>query len=29
VFYGVALMAIIYAAPSGVWPWLKKKLGLA
>ncbi len=29
VFYGIALMAIIYVAPSGVWPWLKKKLRLA
>ncbi len=29
VFYGLALMAIIYVSPSGVWPWLKKKLGLA
>ena len=29
VFYGLALMAIVYAVPSGVWPWLKKRLGLA
>ncbi|MFM8800741.1 MAG: branched-chain amino acid ABC transporter permease [Tagaea sp.] len=29
VFYGFALMAIVYAVPSGVWPWLKKRLGLA
>jgi branched-chain amino acid transport system permease protein len=28
VFYGAALMAIIWVAPAGVWPWLRKKLGL-
>ena len=28
VIYGVALMAIISFAPTGVWPWLKKKLGI-
>ena len=29
VFYGVILMAIITLRPSGVWPWLVRKLGLA
>jgi branched-chain amino acid transport system permease protein len=28
VFYGIALMAIIWFAPAGVWPWLKKKLAI-
>jgi branched-chain amino acid transport system permease protein len=28
VFYGLALMAIVGAAPAGVWPWLKRKLGI-
>lgn len=28
VFYGAALMAMIWFAPNGVWPWLKKKLGI-
>lgn len=28
VFYGAALMVIIWFAPNGVWPWLKKKLGI-
>lgn len=28
VFYGAALMVIIWYAPNGVWPWLKKKLGI-
>ncbi|MFN7191668.1 MAG: branched-chain amino acid ABC transporter permease [Rhodospirillales bacterium] len=28
VFYGLALMAIVWVAPSGVWPWLRRKLGL-
>ncbi len=29
VVYGIALMAIIWVSPNGVWPWLKKKLGIA
>jgi branched-chain amino acid transport system permease protein len=28
VFYGLTLMLIIWFAPNGVWPWLKKKLGI-
>lgn len=28
VIYGFALMAIISFSPTGVWPWLKKKLGI-
>lgn len=28
VFYGAALMVIIWFAPNGVWPWLKRKLGI-
>lgn len=28
VFYGLALMAIVASVPTGVWPWLKKKLGI-
>ncbi|QCK86418.1 branched-chain amino acid ABC transporter permease [Phreatobacter aquaticus] len=28
VFYGLALMVIIWGAPNGVWPWLKKVLGI-
>jgi len=28
VFYGAALMVIIWFTPNGVWPWLKKKLGI-
>jgi len=28
VFYGAALMVIIWFAPNGVWPWLKKKIGI-
>ncbi|MBI3507815.1 MAG: branched-chain amino acid ABC transporter permease [Proteobacteria bacterium] len=26
--YGIALMAIVASVPTGVWPWLKKKLGI-
>jgi branched-chain amino acid transport system permease protein len=29
VFYGLALIVIIYLLPSGVWPWLARKLGVA
>ncbi len=28
VFFGFALMIIIYLAPNGLWPWLRVKLGL-
>jgi branched-chain amino acid transport system permease protein len=28
VFFGVALMIIIYLAPNGIWPSLKRLLGL-
>jgi branched-chain amino acid transport system permease protein len=28
IFYGVALMLIVWYAPTGVWPWLKRKLGI-
>jgi len=28
VFYGLTLMAIISLRPDGVWPWLKRLLGL-
>jgi len=28
VFYGAALMVMIWFAPNGIWPWLKKKLGI-
>jgi branched-chain amino acid transport system permease protein len=28
VFYGLCLMAIIWFLPSGVWPWLKTRLGI-
>lgn len=28
VFYGLALMVMITLAPNGVWPWLKKKIGI-
>ncbi len=29
VFYGVILMAIIYVVPTGVWPWIARRLGFA
>ncbi|NVO12758.1 MAG: branched-chain amino acid ABC transporter permease [Rhodoplanes sp.] len=29
VFFGLTLMTIIYLVPTGVWPWLSRKLGLA
>jgi branched-chain amino acid transport system permease protein len=29
VFYGLTLMVIIYVLPSGVWPWMARRLGLA
>jgi branched-chain amino acid transport system permease protein len=28
IFFGFALMIIIYLAPNGLWPWLRAKLGL-
>jgi branched-chain amino acid transport system permease protein len=28
VFYGLALMVIIFLRPEGVWPWLARRLGL-
>ncbi len=28
VFYGLTLVAIIYARPSGVWPWLARIIGV-
>ena len=28
VFYGLALMTIIYLRPDGVWPWLARVLRL-
>jgi branched-chain amino acid transport system permease protein len=28
VFYGLCLMVIIWFAPNGVWPWMKKSLGI-
>jgi branched-chain amino acid transport system permease protein len=27
-FYGLTLILIIYLRPSGVWPWLRRRLGL-
>ena len=27
-FYGVCLMAIVILAPNGLWPALKKRLGM-
>jgi branched-chain amino acid transport system permease protein len=29
VFFGLTLMTIIYLVPTGVWPWLSRKLGFA
>jgi branched-chain amino acid transport system permease protein len=29
VFFGLTLMIIIYLVPTGVWPWLSRRLGLA
>jgi branched-chain amino acid transport system permease protein len=28
-FYGAALLAIVALQPSGLWPWLRRRLGLA
>lgn len=28
VFYGLALIVIIYLVPTGVWPWIARRLGL-
>ena len=29
VFYGICLLFVIMALPDGVWPWVKRRLGLA
>lgn len=29
VFYGICLLFVIMALPDGVWPWLKRRLGIA
>jgi branched-chain amino acid transport system permease protein len=29
VFYGLILMVIIYVVPTGVWPWIARRLGFA
>jgi branched-chain amino acid transport system permease protein len=29
VFYGVCLLIVVLALPNGVWPWLKRRLGVA
>jgi branched-chain amino acid transport system permease protein len=29
VFYGVSLLIVVLALPNGVWPWLKRRLGVA
>jgi len=29
VFYGICLLLVIMALPDGIWPWLKRRLGLA
>ncbi len=28
IFYGIALMLIVWFLPTGVWPWLKARLGI-
>jgi len=28
VFYGICLLLVITALPNGVWPWLRKRIGL-
>jgi branched-chain amino acid transport system permease protein len=28
VFYGICLLLVIVALPDGIWPWLKRRLGL-
>ena len=28
VFYGICLLIVIMALPDGIWPWLKRRLGL-
>ena len=28
VFYGICLLLVIMALPDGIWPWLKRRLGL-
>ena len=29
VFYGICLLIVVLVLPNGVWPWLKRRLGLA
>lgn len=29
VFYGICLLLVITALPDGVWPWLRKRIGMA
>jgi branched-chain amino acid transport system permease protein len=29
VFYGICLLVVVVALPNGVWPWLKRRLGVA
>ena len=29
VFYGICLLLVIMALPDGIWPWLKRRLGLS
>jgi branched-chain amino acid transport system permease protein len=29
VAYGAMLIAVIWLRPSGIWPWLARRLGLA
>jgi branched-chain amino acid transport system permease protein len=28
VFYGICLLLVIVALPDGIWPWLRKRIGL-
>jgi len=28
VFYGICLLIVIVALPDGIWPWVKRRLGL-
>jgi branched-chain amino acid transport system permease protein len=29
VFYGICLLLVVVALPEGIWPWLKRRLGMA
>jgi branched-chain amino acid transport system permease protein len=29
VFYGICLLIVVVALPNGMWPWLKRRLGIA